>query len=172
MISNDTKPVVMVQPQGDMNAVLLAEGPSYTPELSWKDGVFDCVSQCAPSCCMSFWCPCVMIGQMSQKLGMQKCQTVVLIYALGATLIIILSAVAPARASWINFFFALALFIMTCTLRVEIRKRYFIKGTTLNDCCCSYWCTFCVLAQLARQIYDYKSTWDGCPFSETGENAV
>jgi hypothetical protein len=36
--------------------------------------------------------------------------------------------------------------------RGEVRERFGIKGSAMNDCCVSYWCGCCALIQQEREV--------------------
>jgi len=124
------------------------------PRQKWRDGICDCLSQCAPSCLMSFFCPCVMLGQIQEKMGLGKCMVIVLAYIAGYLL---------------GLPMGLLLFVVVFYVRGVMRSRFHIEGDGLSDCCASFWCTPCVLAQMARQLYNYNPANSVCLFTSTGE---
>ena len=59
---------------------------------------------------------------------------------------------------------------LICKTRRHIRERYNIPEQQCHgceDCCCSYWCSCCTIAQMARHTGDYE-TYRGQCCSETG----
>jgi len=124
-------------------------------EGKWKDGLFDCCSQCSPSCCMATWCPCVILGQMYQKTRQGKCRNIAGGFILGMLVYAVLVEFLPDAATSICSIFTMWLFILTCALRSVIRKQKDIDGSDMDDCCVSFWCTCCAIAQMARQTYNY-----------------
>lgn len=52
-----------------------------------------------------------------------------------------------------------AFVVIAAGARHKARKHYAFEGSDCNDVCCSLWCNFCVLTQLAREL---KSTEEGC----------
>jgi Cys-rich protein (TIGR01571 family) len=70
----------------------------------------------------------------------------------------------------INIVISLFYLVLLCRTRRHIREKYQIPEQQCHgceDCCCSYWCSCCTLAQMARHTGDYAahgSRW--C--SETG----
>ena len=53
------------------------------------------------------------------------------------------------------FYGVLSLFcpcIAVSMLRTNVRDKYEISGTTMNDCCCGWCCTPCVSCQVANEI--------------------
>ena len=60
--------------------------------------------------------------------------------------------------------------VLVCQVRRRVRERHNIPEGTCRgceDCCCAYWCTCCVAAQMARHTADYE-TYAGLCCSETG----
>ena len=76
------------------------------------------------------------------------------------------------------FVFVLYFLIATCRTRRQIRTKYAIPPSCcqdgLDDCCCTYWCTCCVVSQMARHTNDYDEypvlCCTGDCFSNTGQN--
>ena len=59
---------------------------------------------------------------------------------------------------------------LICKTRRHIRETYSIPEQQCHgceDCCCSYWCSCCTIAQMARHTGDYE-TYRGDCCSETG----
>jgi Cys-rich protein (TIGR01571 family) len=66
--------------------------------------------------------------------------------------------------------FSLYLLVATCRTRASIRERYAIPEQSCQgceDCCCSYWCNCCTIAQMMRHTADYD-TYDAQCCTETG----
>jgi len=158
-MSEDEVPIIVGQPLPD---------PSPLPHGNWKDGLCDCCSQCSPSCCLATWCPCILLGQIYQKLNQGKCVHVVAAFVAGYLLYSILLVTIPQAANSINGIIAIGLFVLTCALRGTLRRQMNIQGSDCDDCCVSFWCQCCALAQMARQLHDYRRSWAGCPLNETG----
>ena len=60
--------------------------------------------------------------------------------------------------------------VLICKTRKHIREKYNIPEQQCNgceDCCCSWWCSCCTVAQMARHTGDYKAYPAAC-CSETG----
>jgi Cys-rich protein (TIGR01571 family) len=67
---------------------------------------------------------------------------------------------------------AYGIFVLILTIRARhhIRSKYTIpeqQCTGCEDCCCSFWCHCCTVAQMARHINDYEHYQASC-CSETG----
>jgi len=149
--SSDLKTITTQPVEG---AAYLVEAIKYsrtTCSKQWKDGLFECCNNCVPSCCMSYWCPCVITGQMRQKMNVGACKSTIL----GGFLCGFPMSTAHA-----------------CQLRGVIRERDLIPGSNCEDCLVVYFCTFCAISQMARHVYDYKPQHNDCLWTPTGEKAT
>lgn len=54
------------------------------------------------------------------------------------------------------FYVVYTIYTITKT-RLYIREKYSIKGSCFEDCCLSFWCTCCAVAQMARHTTDYDA---------------
>merc|ERR1711988_1870507 len=61
---------------------------------------------------------------------------------------------------------SLAMFVLVFVLRTHFRNRFQIPGSGCDDCCCSFWCNCCVLAQMDHHLGTTKN--GGWTFSEPG----
>lgn len=71
-----------------------------------------------------------------------------------------------------QFAFFIYILIAMIRTRMTMRNKYQIPGTCcgdgcLGDCCCSYWCSCCIVSQMARHTNDYNMypvscCGDGC----------
>lgn len=62
--------------------------------------------------------------------------------------------------TWICF-----TFVIMCKTRAHIRRTYGIPETTCRgceDCCCSFFCGCCTVAQMARHTTDYRTYKAAC----------
>jgi Cys-rich protein (TIGR01571 family) len=72
----------------------------------------------------------------------------------------------------IVFVYGLFLLILMIRVRSLVRSKYAIPEQTCTgceDCCCSFWCHCCVVAQMARHVNDYEHNRASC-CSDTGLN--
>jgi Cys-rich protein (TIGR01571 family) len=70
----------------------------------------------------------------------------------------------------IGYAYGLFLLILMIRVRSSIRTKYSIPEencTGCEDCCCSFWCHCCTLAQMARHVNDYEHNHASC-CSDTG----
>jgi len=72
---------------------------------------------------------------------------------------------------WLSVTFFVFVVCLASRTRRHIRQKYRIPGGgccgDCDDCCTSFWCTCCTIAQMARHTTDY-STYMGQCCSETG----
>lgn len=57
----------------------------------------------------------------------------------------------------INFFSMIYTIYTITKTRLYVREKYSIKGSCFEDCCLSFWCSCCTVAQMARHTTDYDS---------------
>ncbi|KAJ0411829.1 hypothetical protein ATCC90586_002982 [Pythium insidiosum] len=50
----------------------------------------------------------------------------------------------------------LVIILVTWSLRGRIRERFQIPGSCVTDCCASFFCTCCAIAQMATHVKSYK----------------
>eukprot|EP00579_Thalassiosira_antarctica_P031630 CAMPEP_0201991556 /NCGR_PEP_ID=MMETSP0905-20130828/363_1 /ASSEMBLY_ACC=CAM_ASM_000554 /TAXON_ID=420261 /ORGANISM="Thalassiosira antarctica, Strain CCMP982" /LENGTH=293 /DNA_ID=CAMNT_0048545997 /DNA_START=30 /DNA_END=911 /DNA_ORIENTATION=+ len=78
-----------------------------------------------------------------------------------------------ALVNWhrsLSFFFGIFIITLVAKTRNRIRSKYGIpeeQCAGCEDCCCSFWCNCCTVAQMARHTADYD-TYAGLCCSETG----
>ena len=96
---------------------------------TWNSGICDCMSDCG-SCCIVCWVPCVQYGMNAEKIENGSC-------ALCGTVYCLLGECACCLVMY---------------QRGLVRTKYGIEGTTCNDCLCSFFCTWCALCQIAREV--------------------
>ena len=114
---------------------------------------------------MAWCCPCFPLGQLSEKVNCLSHTVVVSVTIIGMVLFAIIAAVTGVSLNGIIAIFIIAVLTV---VRGRVRDALNINGDTCEDCCCSFWCTCCTLAQLSRTVYNYR---DGDPATcgEKGE---
>ncbi|XP_059433777.1 protein PLANT CADMIUM RESISTANCE 2-like [Corylus avellana] len=122
----------MVQPKD--------EGP-------WSTGLWSCFSDMR-SCCLTFWCPCITFGQVSEIVdrGSSSCGA-------NAALLYLLSAFTGCG------------FYYSCYYRSKLRRQYMLKESPCWDCCVHFFCFHCALCQEYRELknrgFDVSVGWAG-----------
>ncbi|KAH9046620.1 PLAC8 family-domain-containing protein, partial [Lactarius hengduanensis] len=118
----------------------------------WSHGLFDCTAECAV-CCWAMWCPCVVYSKNKRRLlylqnrgiplpgGGQRFNDDCCIY--GCLLI-------PGYA-W----------VLQIGTRADIRARYSIRGSSMDDCLTSWCCHSCSLTQERREIELEENSFEG-----------
>ncbi|CAK4115505.1 unnamed protein product [Aphanomyces euteiches] len=135
----------------------------------WKSGIFDCLADIVPNCVMSFICPCVSLAQTLHRVGMYPFTNVLVvfgaIYGVNIFLYLLSGLGVPLFffGSWIAFFLQVAVFAFLVIVRMRIRRAFRIAGSELEDLVLSFFCSCCVLAQIATHTDSY--TANECSFS-------
>jgi Cys-rich protein (TIGR01571 family) len=108
----------------------------------WAVDLCGCFTHCIPNCCMAFFCPCISLAQVSARLGIASftCTLVWLLLSLSIS-----GGVTSAM-----------LFLWIWHARSTTRERFRIPGDCFADCCVSFWCSSCALAQMATHVKSYK----------------
>ena len=171
------------------------------PVGRWRTELFDCNDCCSPMCCMAFNLPCIISAQMIERLNLSLggCRKnrgsygkatrfgacVLYPSVLGLLvllpLIFLIAGIAAESVALINvsniFLFALTAWVifisvaMICA-RKSMRELYNIPGSCCEDFCCTYWCSCCVVMQMARHTHDLKEyPYSCCSSTGLGPNA-
>jgi Cys-rich protein (TIGR01571 family) len=193
------------------------------PVGGWRDGLCDCCSHgcCHPTCCLSFWCPSIALGQVMTRSGLNwlgdplensshktppaystgwsafkilLVMTIAMV-ALNQFLVIIIAGarpnyygndpsqpvLSPETPIWVIVtdslrqvlmgLFGLYFLVVTIKTRGLLRRRHAVPGECghdgVDDCCLSFWCRCCVVAQMLRHTADYSHQKAAC-CTETG----
>jgi Cys-rich protein (TIGR01571 family) len=108
----------------------------------------DCTTPFLMACC----CPCVLGGQVAQKIGVASYVMVVytylavLIFILVVSIILTLVGYPPSWVIWAILWGGMSALIIK--LRSRVRNMWSIEGDSLNDCCVGCFCNPCALAQV------------------------
>ncbi|KAG6655088.1 hypothetical protein I3843_05G170600 [Carya illinoinensis] len=114
---------------------------------NWSTGLFDCCSD-MHSCCLTYWCPCVAFGRISEILdkGSSSCAGNGLVFFL-------LQSLTGFGC------------LYSCIYRDELRKLFMLEGSTSEDCFVHCFCEPCALCQEYRELqnrgFDVSAGWDG-----------
>lgn len=134
-------------------------GFEYSHANGWRGGICDCCTvACVPSCVMAYFCPCISLGQLSQKVDSLSFWAVVGIY-LAITIVSIIISVTTGYN--LNALQGLFLFVVCLIVRQRVRSHLSIPGDGCEDCACSFFCTCCTIAQMTRTVFNYQEG-DGC----------
>lgn len=167
------------------------------PTGRWKDGLFDCFSlgACHPSLCCAFFCSKISmaqimtrmsltwLGEPGQKVATQNTFKVVVLlfasYMMYSTSLEIASLDYTPTTVPIDILvlkvvgsvlFGVWSLYSLCKTRHSVRMQYQIpeeRCVGCEDLCCSFFCTCCTLAQMARHTGEYE-TYPGVCCSTTG----
>ena len=122
--------------QYSMNVQIPNNQYSTTQVSDWMNSFCGCFSD-IPSCCMSYFCPCVQYGQNQESFNGGGCCGHCCIYTI---------------LMCVGYYWCMA-----CSFRSQIRRRYNIPGGDCTDCLAHFCCPCCALAQEAREISDRKN---------------
>jgi len=126
---------------GNKNALNLPVGPD--GKRDWSYGLFDCFSVCG-LCCFAAWCPCIVYSRNRQRLRSLQYQGIPLPSGTETNdaQCCIYCGLLIAGYGW----------VLQIRTREEIRERYGIRSSPINDCLVSWCCNPCSLTQERREI--------------------
>jgi len=151
--------VIYAQPTVGQGSPLLPgqtgiHGFEFSNVGEWRGNTCDCCSiACCPATMMAWCCPCFPLGQLANKFGVMEHWVVVTIILGG---MIIAAIVATTTGIPLQGLIGLFVFIMVFVIRGKARAKLNIPGDCCEDCCCSFFCTCCTLAQMSRTVYNYR----------------
>jgi Cys-rich protein (TIGR01571 family) len=186
--------IVYAQPQ----QLVYAQNQAPIPG-QWRDGVCGCFSDCN-SLLLAWCCPCFSYANsVSQtKLGnyqMSLIKYMLFVMAIGFTQQLIRGHETCVEAedddlsdnhytpedctldgfgsamSLIGTFASAMLFLSVMKLRTNFRRTFGINGSCCDDCCSSFFCQCCVLAQMDRHLTT-SVTKGGCVLSDPGPSPL
>ncbi|KAI9794478.1 MAG: hypothetical protein M1833_000391 [Piccolia ochrophora] len=114
-----------------------AVGPHRGPVQEWRNGFWDC---CSPSgtCCMGYWCPCILFGKTQHRLKDPTLQS----YDTFNGNCIGWWALTCVGLQW----------AFQMMKRGELREQYNLDGSGFKDCCGAYCCPCCGLVQEEKEV--------------------
>ena len=109
----------------------------------FRHGLTDCFSSLG-LCCDAFCCPCIVYGQIQEKIGSGSKFGQCCCYSIWSCFIPIFTGLygVPISLSC----------CMICGQRHRVRQLHGIEGNSCSDCCTSFWCGTCTLIQHAKQV--------------------
>lgn len=119
---------------GDLNQSMIGGGGQSAP---WDTQLFDCTSDCKIFL-VSWCCACCQLSHQRAVLDNKDCSIV------DAALI------------------SLCLLCCQVKIRSDLRTKYGIEGSMGSDCCMSYYCMPCAIAQQQRQLQLKGDRPQGC----------
>lgn len=134
-----------------------ATNNDHIPTLTrWRDGLFSCCNQLYPSCFCAFFCPCALVGDITAKTNhipfFFSFAIFVTLYVISIFLLATKGGLIGAAICW-GF---LSLFVCTIRKRIRTHNRFHL-GNDSEDCATSCCCVHCVIAQMARHVFQYSS---------------
>lgn len=120
------------QPAAGTPMVFAPSPPAAAPHtLEWRASLCGCFDDCG-SCCMGFWCPCILQGQNMEKLGQTDACT-------GCALWYVLSLFGLCGC-------------YAAGTRSVMRQQFGLKGSGFGACTAHTCCSGCAICQDAREI--------------------
>ncbi|XP_010066585.2 protein PLANT CADMIUM RESISTANCE 2 [Eucalyptus grandis] len=113
--------------------------------MPWSSGLFSCFDD-VPTCCLSFWCPCITFGRIAEIAdhGSVSCPVHGAVY----TVIALLTGCACCYS---------------CFYRTKMRQQYQLQEDPCADCLVHFCCESCALTQeyreLERRGFDMSIGW-------------
>ncbi|KAK3236890.1 hypothetical protein CYMTET_52994 [Cymbomonas tetramitiformis] len=128
----------------------------------WKTGLYDCTAppQGLGLACYAFWCPSCVYGGIVAKFpsGDRGCMNnftgaCIAHFLLGGYGIPLMISCMNLTTGGIPVFGLLRCeWILQWMTRKAIRKKYQLPEVPCHDCCVSFWCGCCDLAQMEREL--------------------
>ncbi|KAH7155485.1 PLAC8 family-domain-containing protein [Dactylonectria estremocensis] len=112
----------------------------YAPNVQnqeWSNGLCSC-GPCE-TCLLGTFLPCMLLGQTADRMRDPTMQTA---DNFNSDCMIFCGIQCVTGCGW----------IYAMMKRGEIRERYGIAGSGMNDCCASYWCGCCALIQQDKEV--------------------
>lgn len=131
----------------------------------WRESLFGCGNNIIPSCCMSFFCQCLILGQLSQISGFAPFP----IICCGYVFIYILFIILGAYVYGVQALIWLCVALIIWAIRKKFRTNQNIAGNDCEDCVTSFFCQSCAISQMAREFYQYREVCDEFVCSEDGK---
>ncbi|KAF5643946.1 plac8 family [Fusarium tjaetaba] len=113
-----------------------SQGPNVQNQ-EWQNNLCNC-SPC-DSCLLGTFCPCILLGKTADRMRDPTMQTA---DTCNSDALIFCAINCVTGCGW----------IYSMMKRGEIRERFGIKGSGMNDCCVSYWCLCCALIQQDNEV--------------------
>ncbi|KAE9021654.1 hypothetical protein PR003_g11586 [Phytophthora rubi] len=151
---------------------------------AWSADFWGCCDFMIPNCFMVTFCPCVSLAQISERLGVAPYRRTLVIFLL-LIVAEIIAGLYPSKSSsstssgwhsststskkysddssesnpvqsWIIIIARVIVFVYVWHLRQTTRRLFRIPGGACGDCCSSFCCSCCAMAQIATHIKSYK----------------
>ncbi|XP_042980104.1 protein PLANT CADMIUM RESISTANCE 2-like [Carya illinoinensis] len=161
-----------------------------TSEVRWSTSLFHCFSD-MHSCCLTFWCPCVAFGRISEiadkgssSPNIDVTETLRLLALKWPALRCLPSTLVNRQVKLLDILVSMRCFradlrncrqrillltgfgcLYSCTYRAKLRKLYMLEESPCGDCCVHCFCELCALCQEYRELqnqgFDVSAGWDG-----------
>jgi Cys-rich protein (TIGR01571 family) len=120
---------------------------SHLPHDAWKDNISCWCLQLYPTCIWSIFCPCILAGQVSETIQWRKSSSIIFYFCLGVLAIGLFTYFS--KSIGLLLFISVILFTLAFQLRSNLRRFLRLPGDACSDCCLSFCCPWCVIAQVS-----------------------
>jgi Cys-rich protein (TIGR01571 family) len=118
-------------------------GYEHSPDLGQRfSELCDCDQTCLMTCC----CPCVVGGQVAQKLNLGSYGLICCGYITACIILLIIFILTQSAIPYLFLWLGWSIFIMMA--RMKVRSMWNIPGDSCDDCMISFCCTACSLSQV------------------------
>ncbi|KAK7430279.1 hypothetical protein QQZ08_003254 [Neonectria magnoliae] len=117
-------------------ALQYSTGPNVQNQ-EWSNGLCSC-GPC-DTCLLGTFLPCILLGKTADRMRDPTMQTA---DNFNSDCMIFCGIQCVTGCGW----------IYAMMKRGEIRERFGIQGSGMNDCCASYWCGCCALIQQEKEV--------------------
>jgi len=153
----------------------------------WGAGFCSCFDNFVPNCLMVTFCPCISLAQITARLGLYTYQQSLIVFGVLYGVYFVANSVANSTSTnykcdygydehfnytvdcssgtnalrsimyGISGLAIIICFVIIFQLRTKVRERFQIPGSCAEDCLTTYFCSCCVIAQMATHVKSYKA---------------
>jgi Cys-rich protein (TIGR01571 family) len=127
---------------------------SHLPHDEWKDHLSCWCIQFYPTCIWSLICPCILAGQVSEAIHWRRSFSIIFYFCLGVLAIGLFTYLSKSLG--LLLFTSVILFTLAFQLRSNLRRLLRLPGGACSDCCLSFCCPWCVIAQVSPNSSDFS----------------
>lgn len=117
--------------------------------LNWNDSLFNCFTQLIPSCFESLFCPCILMGQISEAVNFAPC--ICVCFGYGSLLLIFIVLGTFNRIGELFVWFITA--ILVWSIRQKVRTHYSMTSNFIEDFFVSCFCSTCAISQVILLLF-------------------
>ena len=153
-VSVSSTPVYLNIANNSQNRAEKVPGFEFSPDVGAPFGELgDCDGTCVMACC----CPCIVGGQVAQRLGLNSFGIVCCCYVTACIILFIISVLLRNFAIYLLLWISWSIYVLVLRLRTK-RKWQQPDSDCCEDCCISFCCLSCSLAQVSYSR-NPRSVW-------------